>query len=149
MKIAIGCDMAAYNLKARLKQHLDERGVAYEDFGCFAPDHVDYPLTAEVVANAVMSGVYDKGILVCGSGVGMAIAANKVKGIRAVVCSEPYSAKMSIEHNHANVLTMGERVVGPELAVMILDAWLDAEEQAARHVERVGMIKDIEARNFK
>ncbi len=149
MKIAFGSDHAGYELKETLMTHAKARGFSCENLGGFAPESIDYPLAGERVAKAVAAGEYDRGVLVCGSGVGISISANKVKGIRAVVCSEPYSAKMAREHNDANVLAMGERVVGPELAIMILDTFLDANFEGGRHAQRVEMIKEIENCNLK
>ncbi len=146
MKIAIGSDHAGYILKAHLMEHLEKKGIAYENLGGFAPESIDYPVAAERVAEAVKAGRFDLGVLVCGSGIGVAIAANKVRGIRAAVCSEPYSAKMAREHNNANILTMGERVVGPDLATMILDAFLSAQFEGGRHARRVDLISDMETR---
>lgn len=142
--IAIGCDHVAIELKEEIKKHLSEKGYEYKDFGCFSAERMDYPVIAEAVGKAVVSGECEKGLLFCGSGVGMSIAVNKVKGIRAVLCSEPYSAMMSRAHNDSNVLAMGARVVGPELAKMILDMWLSTEFEGGRHSKRVDMITQIE-----
>ena len=149
MKIAVGSDHAAYALKDHLTQHLHKRSVEVVDFGGFAPERIDYPVAGERVANAVASGECDLGLILCGSGVGISIAANKVPGIRAVVCSEAYSAIMSREHNNANILAMGERVVGFGLAVTILDSWLDAEFEGGPHAGRVDIISEIECKHFK
>lgn len=147
MKIAIGSDHAGYQLKAFLTEYIQSQGHHCENLGGFAPERIDYPVAGERVARAVASGEYDKGVLICGSGVGISIAANKVPGIRTVVCSEPYSAKMAREHNDANILAMGERVVGQELAAMILDAFLQAEFEGGRHAKRVALITEIENRS--
>lgn len=144
MKLAIGCDHAAVDLKQEIILHLQNRGIEVEDFGTYTKDSCDYPIYAEKVANEVVSGRADRGILICGTGVGISIAANKVKGIRCVVCSEPYSAKLSKMHNNTNVLAFGARVVGPDLAKMIVDAWLDAEYEGGRHQRRVDLIHAIE-----
>jgi ribose 5-phosphate isomerase B len=144
MKIAIGSDHAGYELKEYLTGHLQKRGIEAVNLGGFKPERMDYPVIGERVAGAVARGEYSKGVLICGSGVGISISANKVPGIRAVVCSEPYSAMMSRLHNDSNILAMGERVVGKELAVMILDAWLDTEFEGGRHADRVGLIHGIE-----
>lgn len=144
--IAIGCDHAATALKEALKAHLQSQGYVTQDFGVFNEDKAQYPAMARQVAAAVASSG-DKaqlGVLLCGTGVGMSIAANKVRGVRAVCCSEPYSAKLSREHNNSNVLCMGARVVGTELAKMILDAWLAAQFQGGRHGERVDMINAMD-----
>ncbi len=144
MKIAIGSDHAAYGLKEHLTEHMRERGHEVTDLGGFAPEPIDYPVAGARVAEAVAKGEYDKGVILCGSGVGISISANKVPGIRAVVCSDAYSARMSREHNDANILAMGERVVGPGLAADILDAWLAAEFEGGRHARRVALISELE-----
>ena len=144
MKIAIGSDHAAFKLKQILLDHLRARGLDVIDFGTHDENRTDYPIYAEKVARAVAAGEYERGILVCGSGVGMAISANKIKGIRAVVCSETYSAILSRNHNDSNVLCVGERVVGPGLAVMIADEWLEAEYEGGRHQRRVDMIRALD-----
>jgi ribose 5-phosphate isomerase B len=149
MKIAIGSDHAGYELKEYLTEHLQKRGIEVVNLGGFKPEHIDYPVIGERVGSAVVSGEYAKGVLICGSGVGMSISANKVPGVRAVVCSEPYSAMMSRLHNNSNILAMGERVVGKELAVMILDVWLDTEFEGGRHANRVGLIHGIEEKYSK
>ncbi len=145
--LAIGSDHAAYEFKEAIKAYLDEKGIEYKDFGCFSDERTDYPMYGEKVAKAVASGECDKGLLFCGTGVGMSLAANKVKGIRAVVCSDCYTAARSRRHNDANILALGARVVGLDLAKMIIDTWLNAEFEGGRHAERVAMISDIEARN--
>lgn len=149
MKIAIGSDHAGYTLKDHLAQHLRELGHTVEDKGGFAPNPCDYPVSGEAVANAVAAGECELGVAICGTGVGISISANKVPGIRCVVCSEPYSAKLSRQHNNANVLALGARVVGDELAVMILDEFLNAEFEGGRHARRVGLIMDIEHKHLK
>lgn len=147
MKIAVGSDHVGLELKGRLLQHLDEKGIEYHDFGTYTTDRTDYPVYGEAVANAVAGGEYDRGLLLCGTGVGISLSANKVPGIRAVVCSEPYSALLSRQHNDTNVLAMGSRVVGSDLALMILDAWLDGQFEGGRHQRRVEMIAEIERRH--
>lgn len=149
MKIALGSDHGGYNLKKVVKKHLDELNIEYKDFGCQSCDSVDYPDFALPVAEAVSSGEFDRGILICGTGIGMSIAANKVPGIRAAVCTETYSARMCRMHNDANILTMGERVIGPGVAVDIVDAFLKEEFQGGRHSVRVGKIKSIEQKYDK
>ena len=144
MKLAIGCDHAAVDLKQEIILHLKDRGIEVEDFGTYTKDSCDYPIYAEKVANEVVSGRADRGILICGTGVGISIAANKVKGVRCVVCSEPYSAKLSKMHNNTNILAFGARVVGIDMAKMIVDAWLDAEYEGGRHQRRVDLIHAIE-----
>src|SRR5512134_1311357 len=145
MRIAIGSDHVGYPLKEEVKKYLDELGYSYRDFGAHSTERTDYPLFARDVTSAISSKQADLGILICGTGVGMAITANKVKGIRAVVCSEPYSAMLSRQHNNTNVLALGGRVIGPELARMIVKAWLEAEFEGGRHASRVEMISQIEA----
>ena len=115
--IAIGSDHAAYHLKLLVEEHLKERGLAFEDLGCYGPERVDYPVYGQKVAEAVAAGQYEKGIVLCGTGIGISLAANKVPGIRCAVCSDTYSAKYTRLHNDANMLAMGERAVGPGLAM--------------------------------
>src|SRR6188474_1563805 len=144
-RIAIGSDHVGYPLKEEIKKYLQELGYAYQDFGAHSAERTDYPLFAKAVTSAISSQQADLGILICGTGVGMSITANKVKGIRAVVCSEPYSAMLSRQHNNTNVLALGSRVIGPELARMIVKSWLEAEFEGGRHASRVEMISQIEA----
>ncbi|MCK0975344.1 ribose 5-phosphate isomerase B [Enterobacter hormaechei subsp. hormaechei] len=144
MKIAIGCDHVGIILKSEVTEHLKSKGITVIDKGAYEDVRTDYPVYGKAVAEAVVAGEADLGIVFCGSGVGISIAANKVNGIRAVVCSEPYSAKLSREHNNTNVLSFGTRVIGSELAKMIIDAWLEAEFQGERHQKRVEMITAIE-----
>jgi ribose 5-phosphate isomerase B len=144
-RIALGSDHVGLPLKEEIKKALDELGYTYQDFGAHSAERTDYPLFAREVTSAISSGQSDLGILVCGTGVGMSITANKVKGIRAVVCSEPYSAMLSRQHNNTNVLALGSRVVGPELARMIVKAWLEAEFEGGRHASRLEIISQIEA----
>ena len=140
MKIAIGADHAGYQLKESLKRLLDELGLLYEDFGTTNGQSVDYPDFAQAVATGVATGNFDRGILVCGTGVGMSIAANRHAAVRAVVCSEPLSARMARQHNDANVLCIGARVVGLGTAIDILDAFLGASFEGGRHAARVAKI---------
>jgi ribose 5-phosphate isomerase B len=147
-RIAIGSDHIGYPLKEEIKKYLDELGYIYQDFGAHSTERTDYPLFARDVTSAISSQQADLGILICGTGVGMAITANKVKGIRAVVCSEPYSAMLARQHNNTNILTFGSRVIGSELAKMIVKAWLEAEFEGGRHASRVEMISQIEAERF-
>ena len=144
-RIAIGSDHVGYPLKEEIKTLLDELGCEYQDFGAHSMERTDYPLFAREVTSAISSKEADAGILICGTGVGMAITANKIKGIRAVVCSEPYSAMLSRQHNNTNVLALGSRVVGPELAKMIVKAWLETEFEGGRHASRLEIISEIEA----
>lgn len=142
--IAIGCDHAAYDFKEEIKTFLEEEEIDYKDFGCFDKNRTDYPIFAEKVGRAVAQGECERGLLFCGTGVGMSIAVNKIKGIRAVVCSDCYSAKMSRKHNNANVLALGARVVGIELAKLIIKEWLFTEYEGDRHQRRVDMITKLE-----
>ena len=144
MKIAFACDHVGLELKYNLMDHAAEMGHKCVDFGCYSTTRADYPLYGFKAAKAVCSGDCDLGVLICGTGFGISLAANKVKGVRAVVCSEPYTAKLSREHNNANMLAMGARVVGVELAKMILDVWLNASPEGGRHAKRVSMIREIE-----
>jgi len=146
-KLALGSDHAGFELKQLIKKHLLEKGYDVTDYGTDGIERTDYPIYGEKVARAVADGKADKGILVCGSGVGISISANKVNGIRAVVCSEPYSALLSRNHNDTNVLALGSRVVGSELALMIVDVWLSGEYEGGRHAQRVNQIAEIESRN--
>ena len=144
MKIAIGSDHAGFGLKEVVKQHLEELGHEYKDFGTFDENSVDYPDYAFYVGKAVQSGEYDKGILICGTGIGMSIAANKMAGIRCALCHDMFSAKMTRQHNDSNVLAMGARVIGNTLALKVVDAWLGAEFEGGRHARRVDKISNIE-----
>ena len=144
MKIAIGNDHTGVELKQELINHLKNNGHVVEDFGTQSTDRTDYPLYAEKVCKALVAGEFDRGVLICGTGVGMSITANKFHGIRAVVCTEPYSALMSKKHNNTNVLCLGSRVLGIELAFMILDDWLAADFEGGRHQQRLDIIKRIE-----
>ena len=147
MKIAIGNDHSAVDLREVITAHLKERGIEVEELGTFSRESSNYPEWGEKVARKVASGEADLGIAICGTGIGISIACNKVKGIRAAVCSEPYSAKLSRQHNDSNVLCFGARVVGSELAKMIVDEWLDAEFLGGRHQMRIDMFDEIVARN--
>ncbi|MBS3995299.1 MAG: ribose 5-phosphate isomerase B [Alkaliphilus sp.] len=149
MKIALGSDHGGYSLKEVIKKFLDEKAIAYEDFGTYSTESTDYPQFAEKVAKAVVSGVCERGILCCGTGIGISIAANKVPGIRCAAVSEPYSALMSREHNNANVLALGARVVGEGLALQIVEVWLNAEFVGGRHANRVNLISEIEKKYCK
>lgn len=144
MKIAIGNDHTALEMKAAIKAHLEENGYEVLDLGTNSTDSCDYPVYGEKVGRAVVDGEADLGIAICGTGVGISLAANKVKGVRACVCSEPYTAKLSRMHNDSNVLAFGARVIGVELAKMIVDEWLNASFEGGRHQRRVDMLMDIE-----
>lgn len=140
-KIAIGSDHAGFNLKNTVKKYLEEKGYEVKDFGTYSSDSCDYPVYAKAVANSVASGESEKGILCCGSGVGVSIVANKVKGIRAVLARESLTAKLSRNHNDSNVLCLGERITGEALAFDIVDTWLASEYEGGRHQRRIDMME--------
>lgn len=142
MKIAIGSDHGGYDLKEEIKDLLAELDIEYKDFGTDSTESVDYPDYATPVAKAVADEEYDKGILICGTGIGMSIAANKVPGIRAALCHDVFSARATRQHNDSNVLTMGSRVIGSELARAIVSAWLDSEFEGGRHERRINKIEN-------
>ena len=146
MKIAIGNDHTAIELKNIIREFVEGKGYEVIDLGTNSAESCDYLIYGEKVGRAVADGQADLGIAICGTGVGISLAANKVKGIRACVCSEPYTAKLSRVHNNSNVLAFCARVVGSELAKMITEAWLDAEFEGGRHERRVNMIMEIENR---
>lgn len=147
MKVAIGNDHAAVALKNEIMEYVQSLGHEVVNFGTDTNESCQYPEYGEKVANAVAAGEFDCGILICGTGVGISIAANKVNGIRAAVCSEPTTARLVKEHNNANIIAFGERIVGVELAKDIVKAYLSAEFLGGRHGIRVDMISDIEKRN--
>lgn len=141
--IAIGCDHGGYQLKNEIMQHLKEKNIEYHDFGCDSEEAVDYPIYARKVADAIVSGKCDRGILICGTGIGISIAANKVKGIRAALCGDCFSAEATRLHNNANILALGARVTGPGLAIKIVDTFLETPfSQAERHQRRIDMIEE-------
>jgi len=147
MKIALGSDHAGFQLKNEIIKHLEGRGIELKDFGTYGgQDSCDYPDYAEVVAHEVVNKNYDFGILVCGTGVGISIAANKVKGIRAALCGDTFSAHSSREHNDANILALGQRVVGVGLAMDIVDIFLKSEFQGGRHQNRVNKLNNLEVK---
>lgn len=146
MKIGIGNDHSAVEMKREVMKFLQDLGYEVVNYGTDSTESCNYPVYGEQVARAVVAKEVDLGIVICGTGVGISLAANKVKGIRAVVCSEPYSARLSRQHNNTNILAFGARVVGIELAKMIIEEWLNAEFEGGRHQERVNMIMDIENR---
>jgi ribose 5-phosphate isomerase B len=148
MKLAIGCDHGGIDLKIEIVKHLEERGIEFVDFGIKEYQSVNYPEIALPLAKAVASGECDRGILVCGTGIGMSMAANKVKGIRAAVCSDHFSAKFTRLHNDANILCLGGRVIGPGVANEMVDLFIDTEYEGGRHAARVQMITDIENNNL-
>ena len=142
--IALGCDHGGFPLMQEIKKHLDELGLEYKDFGTFSEESCDYPVYGEKAARAVASGECDNGILVCGTGIGISIAANKVKGIRAALCSDCFSAEMARRHNDANIMTLGARVTGVGLALKLVDTFLTTPFEGGRHARRVGLIMAIE-----
>lgn len=144
MKIGIGNDHSAVEMKQEITAYLKELGHEVVNYGTDSNESCDYPEYGEKVGRAVVSGEVEKGILICGTGFGISLAANKVKGVRAVVCSEPYTAKLSRMHNDANILAFGARVVGIEMAKMIVNEWLNAEFEGGRHQRRIDMVMAIE-----
>jgi len=144
MKIAIGCDHGGYLLKQDILVWLEEHDIDYEDFGCYNRDSVDYPVYGEKVARAVASGACDKGIVICTTGIGISISANKVKGIRCALCGDTLSAEMTRRHNDANMLAMGAGIVGPNLAKKMVEVFLNTEFEGVRHARRVALLDAIE-----
>ena len=142
--VALGCDHGGFELMGRIKQHLDERGITYRDFGTYDGAPVDYPDIALPAAKAVASGEAQCGILVCGTGIGMSLAANKIRGIRAAVCTDHYSVKYTRLHNNSNVLCLGGRVLGDALALELVDLFLDTGFEGGRHQNRIDKISQIE-----
>ena len=141
--IAIGSDHGGFELKKEVMAHLDARGLEYKDFGTYSDASCDYPVYGKAVAKAVASGECDRGIIICGTGIGISIAANKVHGIRAALCGDCFSAEATRQHNDANVLALGARVVGPGLALKIVDTFLDTPfSNGERHIRRIEMIED-------
>lgn len=149
MKIAIGSDHAGFSLKKQVLEHLKEKGLEVKDFGTYTNDSCDYPDFALKVAEEVAAKNYEFGILVCGTGIGISIAANKVPGIRAAACSDTFSAHACREHNDANIIAFGERVVGPGLACDIVDIFLNSKFQGDRHQRRIDKITEIEKKYTK
>ncbi|QUH19103.1 ribose 5-phosphate isomerase B [Alkaliphilus sp. B6464] len=144
MKIAIGSDHGGYGLKELIKKHLQEKGFDIKDFGTDSTTSTDYPDFARAVGEAVVAEEFDRGILVCGTGIGISIAANKVPGVRCALVGDCFSAKATRQHNNANIIALGERVVGPGLALEIVDTWLGAEFEGGRHQNRIDKITEIE-----
>lgn len=144
MKLAIGNDHVALEMKKAIKAYLESKGIEVLDVGTDSPERFNYPISGYKVAQLVVKGEVDGGVLICGTGVGISLAANKVKGIRACVCSEPYSARLSKQHNNTNIIAFGARVVGIETAKMIVDEWLSASYEGGRHQIRLDMIAEIE-----
>ena len=147
--LAIGSDHGGYELKEEVKKHLQEKGYEIKDFGTYSTESVDYPDFALPVAEAVASGECEKGILICSTGIGISISANKVNGIRAAVCSEPYTAEMTRRHNDANILCMGGKMIGVNMGLKITDTFLETEFEGGRHQRRVNKIADIEKKQFE
>lgn len=141
---AIGSDHGGYALKQEIMKHLSERGIAYRDYGTYSEDSCDYPDYGEAVGRAVASGECERGIVVCGTGIGISIAANKVRGVRCALCGDCFSAQMAREHNDANVLALGARVLGTGLALKIVDTFLDSAFAGGRHERRVAKLMAIE-----
>ncbi|MCR3956312.1 MAG: ribose 5-phosphate isomerase B [Gudongella sp.] len=144
MIIGIGSDHGGFELKEEMKKFLEENGYQVKDFGTHGKESVDYPDYGRIVGEAVVAGEIDKGVVICGTGIGISISANKVKGVRAALCGDVYSARMSREHNNANIIAMGGRVLGVDLAKEILSAYLKSEFQGGRHERRVNKIAEIE-----
>ncbi|MCH5184785.1 MAG: ribose 5-phosphate isomerase B [Oscillospiraceae bacterium] len=142
--LALGSDHGGFELKEQIKEHLKNAGVEFKDFGIYENKSADYPDIAKDVCGRVLSGECSAAVLMCGTGIGISIAANKINGIRAALCSDVFSAKMAKQHNNANVLCLGGRVTGPELAFMIVDTWLGEEFLGGRHGERVDKIHMLE-----
>ena len=146
MKLGIGNDHVGYEMKLEIKAYLEAKGHEVIDYGAYSSERSDYPVYGEKVARAIVSGECDAGILICGTGVGISVSANKLHGIRAAVCSEPVTAALSKRHNNANIIAFGARIVGIEMAKAIVDAWLEAEFEGGRHAHRVALMMDIENR---
>lgn len=143
--IALGCDHGGFELKQEIIKYLEEKKIPYKDFGCDSTQSVDYPIYARKVGRAIQSGECEKGILICGTGIGISIAANKMKGIRAALCTDCFSAEATRQHNDANILALGGRVVGPGLAVKIVDTFLHTEfSHDERHQRRINLIESDE-----
>ena len=141
--IALGCDHGGYGLMQDVIKHLEERGLEYKNYGCYSEESVDYPVYAKKVAHAVADGECERGILICGTGIGISITANRVPGIRAALCGDCFSAQATREHNDANILAMGARVTGPGLALKIVDTFLDTPfSNDERHIRRIKMIEE-------
>lgn len=146
MKISLACDHGGYELKENIKKWLEERGLEVVDFGCHSTESCDYPDFAEAAARAVGSGECEKGIVVCTTGIGVSICANKVKGVRCALCADTLSAEMTRRHNNANMLALGAGILGKNLAQRIVEVWLDTEFEGGRHQRRVDKMMEIENR---
>ncbi|MBP8639748.1 MAG: ribose 5-phosphate isomerase B [Oscillospiraceae bacterium] len=145
--IAIGSDHGGFALKKEIMKHLDENGIVYKDFGTYTEDSCDYPVYGELVGKAVVSGECESGIIICGTGIGISIAANKIHGVRAALCHDCYSAEFTRRHNNANVLALGGRVIGGGHALKIVDIFLNTDFEGGRHARRVDLITKIEEEN--
>lgn len=145
MKIALGCDHGGYDLKERIKTFLEGKGYECQDFGTYSKESCDYPVFGKAAAEAVADGRCDKGIVICTTGIGISITANKVKGVRCALCADSLSAEMTRRHNDANMLAMGAGIVGPNLAERIAEVFLTTDFEGGRHARRVGLITDMEA----
>lgn len=144
--IALACDHGGFELMQTIKKHLTDRGLEYKDFGTTSTDSCDYPVYGAAASRAVGTGECERGILVCGTGIGMSIVANKIEGVRCALCSETFSATMTRMHNDANMLALGARVTGDGLALLIVDAFLDTQFEGGRHARRVDMINELDKR---
>lgn len=149
MKIALGCDHGGLNLKQEVAKYLETENIEFKDFGTYTDESCDYPDIALPVAEAVVAKEFDFGILICGTGIGIGIAANKVPGIRAALCSDTFSAHATREHNDANILVLGERVVGKGLAIDIVSTFLNSKFEGDRHARRINKITEIEKKYSK
>ncbi len=145
MMIALACDHGGFALKEGIRAYLERKGLAYQDFGCYSTESVDYPLFAQAAAKAVAGGACDRGIVICTTGIGISISANKVRGIRCALCTDPLSAEMTRRHNDANMLALGAGITGPNLAERIVEVFLNTEFEGGRHARRVQQMMDIEA----
>ncbi|MBP1758197.1 MAG: ribose 5-phosphate isomerase [Firmicutes bacterium] len=143
--IALACDHGGFALKERIRAFLEQKGFAYKDFGCYSTESVDYPLFGKAAAEAVARGDCDRGIVICTTGIGISISANKVKGVRCALCGDPFSAEMTRRHNDANMLAIGAGITGPNLAERIAEVFLSTEFEGGRHARRVQQMMDIEA----
>jgi len=148
MKIAVGSDHAGFDYKELVKEYLTKKGYQVIDKGTFSKESVDYPVFGEAVAKAVASGEVERGIVICGTGIGISIAANKVKGVRAALCTNEYMARMARKHNDANILAFGARVLGTDVALGIVDEFFSTEFEGGRHEKRVNLLQKIESENL-
>lgn len=147
--ISLGCDHGGYQLKETIKKSFEEKGIEYKDYGTYSKESVDYPQFALAVAESVANGESERGIICCGTGIGVSVVANKVPGIRAAVVGDVFSARATKQHNNTNVLCLGERVIGEGLALIIVDEWLNTEFEGGRHQSRIDLISKIEEKYYK